>query len=366
MILKHPLHRAAAVVLALAVSALSVYTPSVAQTKNAALQACTPGATAAPASAKAPPAYVGDTMLTVVSTVSPITNMAFNIGGARLKITGLVPEGVNSHTFEPKPSDAALLAEADLIFVNGLDLELPSMKLAQANLKDGAELIELGPRTIEETDWAYDFSFPKDGGKPNPHLWINPLLTLRYAEIMRDAFIRRDPAGKDYYEGNYAVLAERIAVLDQAICDTVQTIPEKNRKLLTYHDSYAYFAPRYGMTVIGAIQPADFSEPSVREIAEIIDQIKAEGIPAIFGSEVFPSPILEQIGKETGARFIDTLADDDLPNKDGDRLYHSYLQLMVNNVTTIAEALGGTADALKAVDTSNVPGPDNAVANARE
>lgn len=339
--------------------------PTSAQTKNPALQPCTPGTTVAlnPIAVALPPA--DEPSLYVVSTVSPITNMVFNVAGNRIKIHGLVPEGVNSHTFEPKPSDAAILAEADLVFVNGLELEVPTMKLAQANLKQGAEIIELGNKAIEEADYAYDFSFPKDGGKPNPHLWINPLLALNYANSIREVLSQRDPAGAAWYQANYDLLAQRIFVLDQAICDTIQTIPEKNRKLLTYHDSYAYFAPRYGMTVIGAIQPADFSEPSAKDVADLIDQIKAEGIPAIFGSEVFPSPILEQIGKETGARFIDTLADDDLPNSDSNRLYHSYLQLMVNNITTMATALGGNGDALKVVDGSNVTGPDTKVTSGQ-
>jgi ABC-type Zn uptake system ZnuABC Zn-binding protein ZnuA len=348
----------------------TAFTPTTAapsQTNNPALKPCTPGQTVPVANPVVIPPPAGDKpVLSIVTTVSPITNLTFNVAGNRVKIHGLVPEGVNSHTFEPRPSDAAYLADADLVFVNGLELELPTMKLAEANLKQGAELIQLGPKAIEEIDWVYDFSFPKDGGKPNPHLWINPLLALNYANTIREVLSQRDPAGADYYRSNFEQLQARIMVLDQAICDVIQTIPAKNRKLLTYHDSYAYFSPRYGMTVLGAIQPADFSEPSAREIADLIDQIKTEGIPAIFGSEVFPSPVLEQIGKETGARFIDTLSDDSLPNADGDRNYHSFVQLMVDNITTISTALGGDPAGLKVVNTTNVPGPDSAVTNSRE
>src|SRR5688572_25820641 len=122
-----------------------------------------------------------------------------------------------------------------------------------------------------------------------------------------------DPPNADYYRLNTERFRTRIDALDKAIMATVATIPEQNRKLLTYHDSFAYFAPRYGFEVIGAIQPSDFSEPSPQEVARLIDQIKAEQVTAIFGSEVFPSTVLDQIAKETGIGFVSTLRDDDLP-----------------------------------------------------
>jgi len=152
---------------------------------------------------------------------------------------------------------------------------------------------------------------------------------------------------------NCARLEERIQALDAAIKATIETIPEQNRVLLTYHDSWAYFADRYGMTVIGAVQPSDFSEPSAKEVADLIDQIREQQVPAVFGSEVFPSPVLEQIASEGGAQFVDELRDDDLPGAPGDPL-HSYLGLMVQNMRIMAPALGGDASAMDNVDTSLV------------
>jgi ABC-type Zn uptake system ZnuABC Zn-binding protein ZnuA len=336
-------------------------------TPNPALQRCEPSARpAAPRAATEPAAAataeaVRAPSLYVVTTVAPLTNLVFNVGGNRIRIHGLIPEGADSHTFEPKPSDAVFISNADVVFINGLYLEEPTRKLAQANLKPGAEIVELGSQAITQQDWVFDFSFPKENGTPNPHLWMNPLLARRYAEIIRDTLVRRDPANAEFYSRNYDRLAARLVVLDQAICDSIASIPEGVRKLLTYHDSFAYFAPRYGIQVIGAIQPSDFTEPSAQEVARLIEQIKAAGVPAIFGSEVFPSRVLNQIGKEAGVKYIETLADDTLPNQVGNRLYHSYLQLMVNDVTTIVQALGGDPSPLKAVPTDNLNGPDTAV-----
>ena len=305
-----------------------------------------------------------DARLNIVTTVSPITNIVYNIGGERVALSGIVPEGVNSHTFEPAPSDAKILAKADIIFVNGLKLEEPTMKLAEANMKEGAELITLGEMTIGEDQYVYDFSFPKDAGSPNPHLWPNPFFALRYAEVVRDSLVKRDAANADFYNKNYDAFKSQIETLDTAIKATVASIPEANRKLLTYHDSWAYFSPIYGMTVVGAIQPSDFSEPSAKDVADLITQIRDEKVPAIFGSEVFPSPILEQIAKESGADFIDDLRDDDLPGKPGEA-EHSYIGLMVNNLKVMAQGLGGDPSLMDSVDPTNVTGLDSAVEQAQ-
>ena len=292
--------------------------------------------------------------LQVVSTVSPITNIIYNIAGDRIALSGIVPEGVNSHTFEPLPSDAVKLSNADLIFMNGLHLEQPTLRLAAANVKEGAEIILLAEQTIAPHEYIYDFSFPKEAGNPNPHLWTNPIYALKYAEIIRDTLVVHDLDNAAYYRANYEEFAGRIQSLDEAIQLTTASIPAENRKLLTYHDSFAYFAPRYGYSVLGAIQPADFSEPSAQEVAALIEQLRAERVLAIFGSEVFPSPVLDQIGREAGVSFVDTLRDDDLPGVPGDP-EHSYIGLMVEDLKVMARALGGDPSLMEDVEVGNVP-----------
>ncbi len=298
--------------------------------------------------------------LQVVSTVSPITNIVYNVTGDLVDLTGLVPAGADSHTFELAPSDAVTLAGADLIFINGLDLETSAMRMAEANLKDGGEIILLGELVIDPEDYVYDFSFPEEAGSPNPHLWTDPIFALEYAGIVLEKVTARDPGNADAYQANYDEFAARIEALDAAIQATTASIPAENRKLYTYHDSFAYFAPRYGYTVLGAVQPADFSEPSGQEVAALIDQLRSGAIPAIFGSEVFPSPILEQIARETNAEYVSTLSDDDLPGAPGDP-EHSYISMMVENLKTMADVLGGDPALMDGVETGNVPGPDTSV-----
>jgi ABC-type Zn uptake system ZnuABC Zn-binding protein ZnuA len=291
----------------------------------------------------------GGDRLTVVTTVAPITSLAAAVIGDRADLEGIVPEGTNSHTFEPPPSAAEQLAEADVLFMNGLQLEEPTKEMAEANMADHAELVELGPLTIDEDDWVYDVSFPEDEGKPNPHLWTNPAMALRYAAIIRDTMIDLDPDGAATYRANHDLLADKVDELDEAMRTSFATVPDGNRKLLTYHDAYAYFAVNYGWEVIGAIQVSDFGDPSPKEVADLIDQVRAEGVPAIFGSEVFPSPVLAQIGREAGVRYVDVLRDDDLPGEPGDP-EHSLIGLLRFDYATITEALGGDPAALDALD----------------
>ncbi len=298
----------------------------------------------------------GGDRLRIATTVAPITSIVANIVGDRADVEGIVPEGTNSHTFEPKPSVAELLSDADVVYINGLVLEEPTRELAEENLKDGAEIVELGTLTLPEDEYIYDFSFPKSEGKPNPHLWTDPTLARRYAEIVKDDMSERDADNADYYAANYDKFSDLIDELDAAMRESFATIP--NRELLTYHDAYAYFAKTYDWKVIGAIQVSDFEDPTPAEVADLIDQVKAEGVPAIFGSEVFPSPVLEQIGREAGVKYVDELRDDDLPGEPGD-VEHSWLGLMRFDYITMTEALGGEASALKGVELRNVA-PDTA------
>lgn len=291
--------------------------------------------------------------LRVVTTVSPITSIVENIGGDRIALEGVVPEGVNSHVFAPPPSLARVIADADLIIANGLFLEEPTLELAAANKRDDAPVLLLGDRAISREQWQFDFSFPESGGHPNPHLWPDPLLGLRYAELTQQQLAALDPANADYYRRNMEAFRQRINDMDAAIREAVASIPPENRKLITYHDSWAYFALAYGLEVIGAVQPSDFAEPSAREVAAIIDQVKELNLPAVFGAAEFPSDVLETIANESGSAFIDQLADDDLPGAPGDP-EHSYLGLMRQNMRIMIPALGGNAAPLDAVDVSPV------------
>ena len=287
-----------------------------------------------------------DTRLKVATTVAPLTSIVLNIGGDRIRIHQMIPDGVDSHTFEPKPSDAKVLSRADLLIMNGAHLEGTTERIAKENLRDPGKIYYLADSTLQGDDeregFLYDFSFPRSEGDPNPHLWMNPQYALRYAELTRQWLAENDPENGDYYQRNFVRFADVLKRLDAAIAQDQQSVPAENRKLLTYHDSWAYWARRYGWTVIGAVQPSGFKDPSSREVGELVAQIKRERVPAVFGSEVFPSRSLEAIAKETGAKFEDRLRDDSPPGEIGDKR-HTYVGMMVEDMRIMLTALGGNA-----------------------
>lgn len=296
--------------------------------------------------------------LNVVTSVSPITNIVKNIGGDRINLTGLVPEGVNSHTFEPVPSDIVKLGKADLVIINGLYLEDPLEKVVNASLKTkpDIQLLKLGENTVIPSEWIFDFSFPKDAGHPNPHLWLNPVYAMKFANLTKDKLIEMDPNNTAYYTENANKYITLLKKLDEGVKQATQTIPPEQRKLITYHDSWAYFAPRYNMTVIGAVQPSDFSEPSPLDVAKLIDQIKSEKVPAIFASEVFSNRITNQIADEAGVEIVQTLRDDALPG-DVDSPDHTYVGMMLDNMDHMVVPLGGNVSSLSGINPANTYTP---------
>ena len=384
------------------------------------IAACTPiapGTTAVPTEEERP---------RVVVSILPLANIVYNIGGDRIDLDAIMPPGTDPHTFEPRPSDAVKLAQADLIFVNGMHLDETTLRLAQANLKDGAKLIELaaavaGPDELiygqehhhghgemddhghaeeddhddddehghaeeddhddddehghaEEDDHddgdehghaqeddhdddehahAEEDDHEDEEGEPDPHLLLDPNFAIRYAKVIFVTLAEHDPDNRDYYESNFNEYTARLLALDEAIQAATATIPESNRRLLTYHDSFGYFAIRYGYTVIGAIQPNDTSQPSAKEVAALIDQLREEGVPAIFGSILFPADVIDQIASETGVT-VSTLLDDGLPGEPDDP-EHTYIGMMVQNMRTLAAALGGDPSLMDGVEVGNVP-----------
>lgn len=303
-------------------------------------------------------AYAINKTLNVVTTVSPITNIVENIGGDRINLIGLVPEGVNSHTFEPVPSDIIKLNNADLVIINGLFLEDNIEKTVNELIESNPNihLLKLADNTVNSAEWVFDFSFPEENGHPNPHVWLNPVYAMKFANLTKEKLVEMDPNNAKYYIENAERFVNLLKKLDEGVNSSIQTIPPENRKLITYHDSWAYFATRYNMTVIGAVQPSDFSEPSPLDVVKIIDQLRIENIPAIFASEVFSNRITDQIAHEAGVDVVQTLMDDALPG-DTTSPEHTYVGMMIQNMKNMIIPLGGNIDNLTQINPANTYKP---------
>lgn len=266
------------------------------------------------------------------------------VAGDLLIVESLVPLGANGHTYEPVPADAIKAATADLYIENGMELNEDVSDFVRANYRSGTLEVRLSdviPKDqVISTDSAEEIAAHGHAHSFNAHFWTDPNYAILYAERISEALAQIDPANADTYRQRASSFATRLRFLDERFRAAIASIPLENRKLVVYHDSWSYFGRRYGIPVVGAIQPVSFSEPSADEIRRMIDQIRAEGVPAFFGSEVFPSDVLEAIANETGARYYADLSDDRLPGNPGSP-EHSYEGMMIENVRLITSALGG-------------------------
>ena len=301
--------------------------------------------------------------LAVVATVAPIADLVAVVGGDRVAVTSLVPAGADAHTYEPRPQDVVSLSEADAYVGVGLTLNEGALRLARENLPDGAPIVLLGEEMLADQDLVFDHSHGDDDQGhshgdddqghshgddelgPNPHVWTS----VRNAASMVDGIAAElselDPDGGEHYAANATAYRGQLGDLDDRITAAAATIPDDNRVLVTYHDAWSYFARDYDLTFATAIQPADFSEPSAGELRALIDQIRELEVPTVFGSEVFPTPVLETIAEETDAAYVGDLSDDVLPGEPGEP-EHSYLEMMRLNARSIVSGLGGDASVL--------------------
>jgi ABC-type Zn uptake system ZnuABC Zn-binding protein ZnuA len=185
-----------------------------------------------------------------------------------------------------------------------------------------------------------DHTHGDDEPGPNPHVWTGLGQAAQLLDGIAETLTELDPEGEETYAGNVAHARGDLEELDGRIREAVATLPEENRTLVVYHDAWSYFAEDYGLEMVTAVQPTDFSEPSAGEVRDLIDLLRDRDVPALFGSEVFPSDVLDAISEETDAVYVADLADDVLPGEPGDP-EHSYVGLMRRNATVIVEGLGG-------------------------
>jgi len=277
------------------------------------------------------------------------TAIVREIAGDLLIVESIIPPGANGHTYEPVPGDAIKAASADLYIENGMELNLAVTNFVRANYRSGTPELSLAdaiPKNqVISTDTAEQIAAHGHAHSYNAHFWTNPEYAIMYAQQISTVLSQVDAANSATYTTRANAFIERLQVLDVAFAAAIASIPPQNKKLVVYHDSWSYFGRRYGIPVVGAIQPVSFSEPSADEIRKMIDQIRREAVPAFFGSEVFPSDVLKAVSAETQAKYYSDLSDEVLPGTPGTP-EHSYEGMMIQNVRMMTTALGGNVSLL--------------------
>lgn len=283
----------------------------------AALTACTGSGAPAASSDK----------VQVVTTLPLFADFVRNVGGGRVDVTAILPPASGPETYQPTPQDAVVISRADVIFFNGLDLEAAAIKVIQNQARRDAVRVALaeGLPVIKDED--------SPGG--NPHMWMDMRRAMIYVGRVRDALSQYDPAGASVYKANAAAYLDKLDALDGEIEAQVKAIPETQRKLVTFHDSFPYFAQRYGLKIVGVVLQNPGSEPSAADMATLARTLKEENVRTVFTEVGFDPRVMALIARDAGAQ-VRTLYSDALDEK-----VPTYMDMMRFNARQIVEGLGG-------------------------
>jgi zinc/manganese transport system substrate-binding protein len=269
--------------------------------------------------------------LKAVATFSILADFVKNVGGDRVDVQALVGPNADAHVYQPPPGDAKALADAKVIFTNGLGFEGWIPRLIKASGTKAPMIVatkRVSPRKADDSHGH---------GDADPHAWQSVTNAKIYAANIRDALLAADPAGKSAYEANAAASLAKLDALDAEVKAAIEKIPPDRRRIITTHDAFGYFAASYGVAFIAPQGVSTESEVSARDVANIITQIKKQKIPAVFLENITDDRLLKRIGAESGARVGGTLYSDALTDEQGPA--STYIDMMRHNVKQLAQAL---------------------------
>ena len=275
------------------------------------------------------------TPVPVVTSNTVLADLVANVGGNLVRARSLAPAGTDPHTFQPRPDSMKRLADARLVFFNGAGLEEWWAKSVRSVGRD-AVVVELSKGLVSLDLAEASSEKQQTKGVPDPHVWLDPILTKTYIDRIRDSLSRVDAPHAAAYTERAAAYGRKLDDLDAWIRAQVDQVPTGRRKLVTFHDAFQYFARRYGFSIRGFLVDSPGKEPSEKSMAELARRIKAEQIPAVFSEADFNPKLLQALAKDAGVQVITNLYDGSLTNGPP---AGSYLDLMRHDVTTIVEAL---------------------------
>jgi len=266
-----------------------------------------------------------------VATFSILGDFARNVGGERVELATLVGPNGDVHVFAPTPGDVKTIAAADIVFVNGLGLEGWIDRLIAASATRA--LVVVASRGITPRSGTR----AQDRGASDPHAWQSVANAKLYVGNIRDGLIAIDAAEKKIFEANANTYLAKLDALDGEIRAAIEAIPSARRKVITAHSAFGYFGDAYGIEFIAPEGLSTEAEPSARDIAKLIEQIRRENVPALFLENVADSRLLQRIGAETGVRIGGRLYSDALSPPDGPAA--SYIEMMRSNLRELTRSL---------------------------
>jgi zinc/manganese transport system substrate-binding protein len=264
--------------------------------------------------------------LNVVASFSILGDFVRNVGGDRVSVTTLVGADSDAHVYSPTPADAKRIADAKLVFVNGLGFEgwLPRL------VKSAGGKATIVAATAGITPL-------RSGSAADPHAWQSIANAKIYVANIREALAAADPANAETFKANASRYLADLDALDREVRAAVAQIPESRRKVISTHGAFGYFAAAYGVAFIAPVGVSTESEASARDVARIITQIRTAKIPAVFLENISDPRLIRRISAETGARVGGTLYSDSLTGEKGDS--PTYIAMVRHNIKALTSAL---------------------------
>jgi zinc/manganese transport system substrate-binding protein len=273
--------------------------------------------------------------LKVIASFSILGDLVKNVGGDRVEVATLVGPNGNAHVYAPSPGDAKKVADAKLVFVNGLGFEGWLERLVKASGTKAP--IVIATKGIKPLERSGDHDHDHDHGRADPHAWQSVANAKIYVANIRDALIAADPVGKDVYLANAAAYLAKLDALEREVREVIAKIPADRRRVITSHSAFGYFQNAYGVNFIAPQGVSTEAEASAKDVAAIIAQIKKQKAAAVFLENVTDPRLVEQIARETGAKVGGTLYSDALTDDKGDAT--TYIDLVRHNLRQLASAL---------------------------
>ena len=282
----------------------------------------------------------------VVTSFSILADLIRQIGGERVEVSAFVGPNTDMHVFQPSPGDAKTLLGADLVIINGLGFEGWADRLVKASGYKGELVIAakgIAPLSTKQGGHAHGdkgHGHKGDGharGRQDPHAWHDVANVRLYVGNIRDALARADPAGSAHYAARAAAYLAQLDALDAEVKAAFAAIPNAQRRAITSHDAFAYFGRAYGVTFLAPQGVGGDSEPTAKDVASLIRQIKRERIRAIFVENISNPRVIERIAAETGAALGARLYSDALSEQGG--AAESYVAMIRHNAQTLAAAM---------------------------
>ncbi len=281
----------------------------------------------------------------VVATFSILGDLVAEVGGDDIDLRVLVGPDADAHVYRPSPADAAFIADADVLVVNGLGFEGWLERMSEATDFKGIMVTAsdgITARSTEEEveDHAdHDAHEGHDHGGMDPHAWQDLANAKIYVGNIAKALVDADPANIEDYKARAAALIAQIEACDRHAREAIASIPEERRKIIASHDAFGYFEDAYGVTFYAAVGISTDAEPDPKAIARLIDVIRNKGITAIFIENLSDNRLITGIAEETGIAIGGTLYSDSLSGPDGTAT--SYLAMFAHNVDALVTAMRG-------------------------